>query len=106
MADAAQDFEKAVAADPHSARAHLRLGVIYLFQYQNGVAQLPDPSSYAGEDRSLTRGRDQARAEARRAQVAEQDATNGVKSEEHLTRTLELEPRCELAMEYLAALYF
>jgi tetratricopeptide (TPR) repeat protein len=105
MAEAAQDFEKAVAADSHSARAHLCLGVIYLFQYQNGVAQLPDPSSYAGEDRSLTREGYQARAEARRAQIAEQNATNRVRSEEHLTRTLELEPRYELAMEYLAALY-
>jgi hypothetical protein len=48
-AEAAQDFQKAVEADPHSVKAQRSLGVIYLFQYQNGLAEqldrMDDPSS-------------------------------------------------------------
>ena len=36
--EAGQDFQKAVEANPHSAKAHLSLGVIYFFKYLNGVA--------------------------------------------------------------------
>jgi Tfp pilus assembly protein PilF len=37
--EAGQDFHRAVEADPDSAKAQLSLRVIYLFQYQNGVAE-------------------------------------------------------------------
>jgi Tfp pilus assembly protein PilF len=88
MAEAAQDFQKAVEADPQSVKAQLSLGVIYLFQYQNGVAEQPDE------------------LEKRRAQIAEQNATNAARAEEHLKQAVQLDPRYEPAMEYLAALYF
>lgn len=106
MADAARDFEKAVEADPYSAKAQLSLGVIYLFQYQNGVAESPDETDdVSSAFRSLTRTELLAQAEKRRAQIAEQNATNAARAEEHLKQALQLQPRYEPAMEYLAALY-
>ena len=107
--EAGKDFQKAVEADPHSAKAHLSLGVIYLFQYQNGVSeqhnqlQVPDES---GNLRPLTDAEIVAEAEKERAQIIEQNATNARSAEEHLKKALELEPRDEQAMEYLGLLYF
>jgi tetratricopeptide (TPR) repeat protein len=101
--EAAHNFEKAAAADPHSAKAQLCLGAIYLFQYQKGVAERLDP---ALRPPTLTPAEFAARAERRRAQIAEQNATNAASAEQHLKQALELEPRDLLAMEYLAALYF
>jgi tetratricopeptide (TPR) repeat protein len=101
MAEAAQDFQNAVEADPHSVKAQISLGGIYLIQYQNGVAaaEQPDP-------RKLTQAEVAAKMEKRRAQLAEQNATNAAKAEEHLKQAVQLDPRYEPAMEYLAALYF
>jgi tetratricopeptide (TPR) repeat protein len=107
--EAAQCFRKAVEVDPHSAKAHLCLGAIQLFQYQNGVSeqhnqlQVPDES---GNLRPLTDAEIEAEAEKERAQIIEQNATNAPKAEEHLKKALELEPRDEQAMEYLGLLYF
>jgi tetratricopeptide (TPR) repeat protein len=107
--EAEKDFQKAVEADPHSAKAHLCLGVIHVFQYQNGVAeqhnqlQVPDAS---GHLRPLTDAEIVAEAEKERAQISEQNATNARSAEEHLKKALELEPRDEQAMEYLGLLYF
>jgi Tfp pilus assembly protein PilF len=107
--EAGKDFQKAVEADPHSAKAHLSLGVIYLFEYQNGVAeqhnqlQIPDEG---GNLRPLTDAEIVAEAEKERAQISEQNATNARSAEEHLKKALELEPRDEQAMEYLGVLYF
>ena len=100
MAEAAQDFQKAVEADPRSVKAQISLGGIYLIQYQNGVAaaEQPDP-------RELTQAEVAAKMEKRRAQLAEQNATNAAKAEEHLKQAVQLDPRYEPAMEYLAALY-
>ena len=105
--EAGQDFRKAIEVDPHSAKAHLCLGVIYLFQYQNGVALQADPSPHGIRSlRPLTRAEVEVEAEKQRAQIAEQNATNGPSAEEHLKKALELEPGYEQAMEYLGALYF
>ncbi len=105
--EAGQDFQKAVEADPHSAKAQLSLGVIYLFQYQNGVAVQSGPlRDDNGDIRPLTPTEVQAETEKERAQIAKQNATNGPSAEEHLKKALELEPRSEQAMEYLGALYF
>ncbi len=107
--EAGQDFQKAVEADPHSAKAQLSLGVIHVFQYQNGLAeqhnqlQVPDES---GNLRPLTDAEIVAEAEKERAQIIEQNATNARSAEEHLKKALELEPRDEQAMEYLGLLYF
>src|SRR6516164_2444641 len=107
MAEAAQDFQKAVEADPHSVKAQMSLGVIYLFQYQNGVAEQPDRMDDVSRGpRRLTPAEVAAKAEKRRAQIAEQNATNAARAEEHLKQAVQLDPRCEPAMEYLAALYF
>ena len=107
MAEAAQDFQKAVEADPHSVKAQLSLGVIYLFQYQNGVAEQPDRMDDVSRGpRRLTPAEVAAKAEKRRAQIAEQNATNAARAEEHLKQAVQLDPRYEPAMEYLAALYF
>ena len=106
-AEAAQDFQKAVEADPHSVRAQLSLGVIYLFQYQNGLTEPLDRMDDASSaPRRLTGEELAAKAEKRRAQIAEQNATNASKAEEHLKQAVQLDPRYEPAMEYLAALYF
>jgi tetratricopeptide (TPR) repeat protein len=106
MADAAQDFQKAVEADPHSAKAHLSLGAIYLFQYQNGVAeQAVEMDDARSGPRRLTPAEVAAKAEKRRDQIAEQNATNAAMAEEHLKQAVQLDPGCEPAMEYLAALY-
>jgi tetratricopeptide (TPR) repeat protein len=105
--EAVQHFARAVTADPYLAKAHLSLGAIYLFQYQNGIAWRPNLSEGPGEShKTVLRELDQARAETRRAQIAEQNATNATTSEKHLRRALELHPRYQLAMEYLAGLYF
>jgi tetratricopeptide (TPR) repeat protein len=107
--EAGKDFQKAVEADPHSAKAQLSLGVIYLFQYRNGAfeqhnqLQVPDES---GNLRPLTDAEIVAEAEKERAQIIEQNATNARSAEEHLKKALELEPRDEQAMEYLGLLYF
>ena len=101
--EAAHNFEKAAAADPHSAKAQLCLGAIYLFQYQKGVAERLDP---ALRPPTLTPAEFAARAERRRAQIAEQNATNAASAEQRLKQALDLEPRDLLAMEYLAALYY
>ena len=107
MAEAAQDFQKAVEADPHSVKAQMSLGVIYLFQYQNAVAEQPNRMDDASSGtRTLTPAEVAAKAEKRRAQIAEQNATNAARAEEHLKQAVQLDPRCEPAMEYLAALYF
>jgi tetratricopeptide (TPR) repeat protein len=103
------DFQKAVEADPCSAKAHLCLGVVHLFQYQNGVALQHDPSRVPDESkclRLLTPAEVEAEAEQERAQIIEQNATNAPSAEEHLMKALELEPQYEQAMEYLGALYF
>jgi tetratricopeptide (TPR) repeat protein len=107
--EAGQHFRKAVEVDLRSAKAHLCLGVIYLFQYQNGVAVQNDPLRVPDESgclRPLTPAEVEAEAEKERAQIAEQNATNAPNAEEHLKNALELEPRYEQAMEYLGALYF
>lgn len=109
LEEAGQDFRKAVEVDRQCAKAHLCLGVIYLFQYQNGVAlqhdplRVPDESGYL---RPLTPAEIEAEAETQRAQIAEQNATNGPSAEEHLKKALELEAGHEQTMEYLGALYF
>jgi len=77
--EAGQDFQKAVEADPHSAKAQLSLGVIYLHQYQNGVAEQHDPlrvPDESGRVRPLTDAEIEAEAEKERAQISEQNATN------------------------------
>jgi hypothetical protein len=85
--EALQHFARAVAADPYLAKAHLSLGAIYLFQYQNGIAWRPNLSEGPGEShKTVLRERDQARAETRRAQIAEQNVTNATTSEKHLRR--------------------
>ena len=94
-----------MAANPDSAKAHLSLGVIRLFQYQNGVGLQPDQIDWPG-DKPKTRAEYQARAERRRAQIEEQNATNAANAEQHLKKSLELEPRYELAIEYLGGLYY
>jgi len=107
--EAGKDFQKAVEADPHSAKAHLCLGVIHLFQYQNGVALQHDPLRVPDESgclRPLTPAEVEAEAEKKRAQIVEQNATNAPSAEEHLMKALELKPQYEQAMEYLGALYF
>ena len=107
--EAGQDFQKAVEADPHSAKAHLCLGVIHVFQYQNGVALQHDPlrvPDESGRLRPLADAEIEAEAEKERAQIIEQNATNASSAEEHLKKALELEPRDEQAMEYLGVLYF
>jgi Tfp pilus assembly protein PilF len=106
MAEAAQDFQKAVEADPHFVKAQLSLGVIYLFQYQNGVAGQPDRMDDVSSGRRRLPPTEVAKAEKRRAQIAEQTATNAARAEEHLKQAVQLDPRYEPAMEYLAALYF
>ena len=109
LEEAGQHFRKAVEVDPQCAKAHLCLGVIYLFQYQNGVALQHDPSRVPDESgclRPLTAAEIEAEAENERAQIAEQNATNAPSAEEHLKKALALEPRYEQAMEYLGALYF
>ena len=105
--EAGQDFQHAVEVDPHSAKAQLSLGVIYVFQYQNGVALQSAPLlDERGDVRPLTPEEVEAEAEKQRAQIAEQNATNGPSAEEHLKKALELELGHEQTMEYLAALYF
>jgi hypothetical protein len=77
--EAGKDFQKAVEADPHSAKAHLCLGVIHLFQYQNGVALQHDPLRVPDESgclRPLTPAEVEAEVEKKRAQIVEQNATN------------------------------
>ncbi len=106
MAEAAEDFQKAVEADPNSVKAQMSLGVIYLFQYQNGVAQPNRTDDVSSGPRGLTPAEVVAKAEKRRAQIAEQNATNAARAEEHLKQAVQLDPRYEPAMEYLAALYF
>jgi len=106
IAEAGQDFEKAVAADPHSAGAHLSLGVIRLFQYQNGIGEARDEMDLAGDGHRPTREQWQARAEKRRALVAEQNAGNAANAEQHLRRAVELKVRNQPSIEYLAALYY
>jgi tetratricopeptide (TPR) repeat protein len=106
MAEAAEDFQKAVEADPNSVKAQISLGVIYLFQYQNGVAQPNRTDDVSSGPRGLTPAEVAAKAEKRRAQIAEQNATNAARAEEHLKQAVQLYPRYEPAMEYLAALYF
>jgi tetratricopeptide (TPR) repeat protein len=107
IAEAGQDFEKAVAADPRSSRAQLSLGVIRLFQYQNGVGEARHDTDLADDaGRSWTAEQWQARAEKRRGQIAEQNTTNAASAEEHLRRALELEPRNQTGIEYLASLYY
>jgi tetratricopeptide (TPR) repeat protein len=116
MTEAGQAFQSAVTSDPLSAKAHLCLGVIKFFEYQNGVSMQPDlPQDYLETLRNWKPGSpppprppdirplDPAIKSAR---IIEQNSTNGAKAEEHLKRTLELESRYEPAMEYLAALYF
>ena len=103
--EAALHFEKAVAANLDSAKAHLCLGVIRLFQYQNGVGLQPDQIDWPG-DKPKTRAEYQARAERRRAQIEEQNATNAANAEQHLKKSLELQPHYELAIEYLGGLYY
>jgi tetratricopeptide (TPR) repeat protein len=106
VAEAAQHFEKAVEVDPHSVKAQLSLGVFYLFQYQNGLAEQVDRMDDASSGpRRLTREEIDAKAEKRRAQIAQQNATNAPRAEEHLKQAVQLDPRYEPAMEYLAALY-
>src|SRR5215471_20469524 len=56
--------------------------------------------------RMLTRAEVAAKAEERRAQIEEQNATNAARAELHLKQAVQLDPRCEPATEYLAALYF
>jgi tetratricopeptide (TPR) repeat protein len=114
--EAGQDFQKAVEADPHSAKAQLSLGVIYLFQYQNGVAEQPDlPDDFLDRLKDLPPGSPvptptpplpSGRNANRTAQITQQNSTNGAMAEEHLKKALELEPRHEQAMEYLGLLYF
>ena len=114
--EAKQDFARAVALDPHSAKAQLSLGVIYLFAYQNGVSKDPDlPPDWVDHLKDLPPGAmpppppvppARGRSPKRTAQIAEQNSTNGAMSEEHLKKALEIEPRDEPAMEYLALLYF
>lgn len=100
--EAGQHFRKAVEVDPHYAKAHLCLGVIYLFQYQNGVAPDPLPQGWEG----ITRAEVEAEDEKQRARIVKQNATNGPSAEEHLKKALELEPGYDQAMEYLGAVYF
>jgi tetratricopeptide (TPR) repeat protein len=106
IAEAGQNFEKAVAADPHSARAHLCLGVTLFFQYQNGIGEALNEMDLAGERHRLTREQWQARAERRRAQIAEQNAGNAANAEAHLRRAVECETDNQPSIEYLAALYY
>ena len=116
FAEAMQDFEKAVAADPQSAKAHLSLGAMYLFAYQNGVSKEPDlPPDWVDRLKSLPPGATpsasvipppRGKSPKRSAQIAEQNSTNGARAEEHLKKALEIQPHYEAAMEYLAALYF
>src|SRR5437868_10018146 len=106
LAEAAQDFEKAVAADPGSMEAHLCLGVVSLFLYQNGVGDARQkffhvldrqrPLSHAEADTELNRTQ---------ALIAEQNSTNGKRAEENLQQALQLDGKNKLAMEYIAALY-
>lgn len=114
-AEAGQCFEEAVAVEPGFARAHLCLGAIKFFEYQNGISIQPDlPQDYLDTLKDWKPGSppppppnirplDPA---AKRARIAEQNSTKGAEAEKHLKRALELEPHSEPAMEYLAALYF
>jgi tetratricopeptide (TPR) repeat protein len=105
--EARQHFEQAVAANPDSAQAHLSLGVICFFLYNNSVAEQPDlMDDERGAPRWPTREELQTKSEQRRAQTEKQNATNGAQAEAHLQQALQLEPNNEPAMEYLAALCF
>ena len=114
--EAGQDFQKAVEADPRSAKAHLSLGVIYLFRYQNGVGKPVDlPDDYLNRIKKLPPGSPPpalpprsllGRSPNRIAQISGQNSTNGAMAEEYLKKALELEPLNEQSMEYLGALYF
>jgi tetratricopeptide (TPR) repeat protein len=104
LAEAAQDFEKAVSADPQSLEARLCFGVASLFLYQNGLgdaqAKFFDPDSR----RPLSRAEVAAELNRTRVLIAEQNSTNGKRAEENLLQALQLDPQNKLAMEYLAAL--
>ena len=63
--EAGNDFRKAVETNPDSAKAHLSLGVIYLFQYQNHAY----PTRADTSDR-LTDAEIVAEAEKERAQIS------------------------------------
>jgi tetratricopeptide (TPR) repeat protein len=113
--EADRDFESAVAADPGSAKAHLCLGVIRFFEYENGIAMQPDlPQEFRDAMKNWKPGSPPPRrpkvppldAATKTARVTEQNSTNGAKAEEHLRRALAIEPHSAPAMEYLAALYF
>src|SRR4051812_36610151 len=107
MAEAAQHFEKAVAIDPHSAETQLSMGVIRLFQYKNGVSEARNDTDLADDNGgNWTAEQWQARAEKRRAQMAQQNTTNAASPEQHLMRALELELRSQTGIEYLASLYY
>jgi tetratricopeptide (TPR) repeat protein len=109
--EATQNFQNAVAADPHSVKAQLSLGVMYLFAYQNGVSKEPElPPDWVDGLKTLPppppsilpRGKSPKWS----AQIVHQNATNGAIAEQHLKEALQLEPHYEPALEYLAALYF
>jgi tetratricopeptide (TPR) repeat protein len=115
LGEADQDFESAVAADRGSAKAHLCLGVIKFFEFQNGISIQPDlPQEFRDTLKNWKLGSPPPPppklrpldATTKRARVLEQNSMNGAKAEKHLKRALELQPHSAPAMEYLAALYF
>ena len=106
LPEAAADFEKAISVEPNSAEARLCYGVACLFLYQNGTSEAsprflnPDSTGHWSD------GDIKAELQRIRSLIAEQNATNGKRAQENLRRALELDPRNELAMEYLASLYY
>ncbi|MBV8550328.1 MAG: hypothetical protein JOY54_03430 [Acidobacteriaceae bacterium] len=106
LADAAQNFEKAVALDPQSVRARLCFGVTSLFLYQNGVSEVNVNFLDVPGGRPPKRAEMAAEVDRVRALIGEQNATNGKRAEDNLQQALQLDPQNELVMEYLAALYY
>ena len=106
LAEASVHFEKAVAVDSQSIEAHLCYGTACLFQYQNGIGDaipqfLLDSSGEPWPEEAV-------KTEVQRVRdlITHENATNGKRAEEHLSRAVHLDPRNVLAMEYLAQVFF
>lgn len=105
LAEAAQDFERAVAMDPQSIQARLCFGVVSLFLYQNGLGDARSKFFDPDSGRPLSRAEIAAELNRTGALIAEQNSTNGKRAEENLQQALQLDPWNQVAMAYLAALY-
>jgi tetratricopeptide (TPR) repeat protein len=101
---AAEHFEKAIAADPRSAQAHLALGATRLTLYQGG--RWPPSPAYGSIPGDILEAEFTAYREQEKALLIEQNSTNWPLAEKSLNRASQLDPQNSLIAEYLCALYW